>query len=114
MTELARLGESLEERKRELTEEIGRAKGSLQSTEKDPDPNMGGTCSEEENRQHIFLNLLMERLAEIDQALMKISAGTFGICDDCGEEINLKRLKAYLTATLCIECQAALDKKNKR
>ncbi|MFZ2153673.1 MAG: TraR/DksA family transcriptional regulator [Candidatus Moraniibacteriota bacterium] len=114
MTELARLGKSLEERKKELNEEMNRVKDSLRSTEKESDPNMGGTCIERENRLRLSLNLIQERLEEIDQALMKISIGTFGICNACGGEINLRRLEAYLTATLCVECQAAADKKIKR
>ena len=41
----------------------------------------------------------------IDEALRKIAAGTYGICEDCGEEISEKRLLVLPTATLCIDCQ---------
>jgi len=38
-------------------------------------------------------------------ALERLEDGTFGICDECGEEIPLKRLKARPLSTLCIECK---------
>lgn len=41
----------------------------------------------------------------IEEALSKIAAGTYGICEDCGEEISEKRLLVLPTATLCIDCQ---------
>lgn len=44
-------------------------------------------------------------LAKIDQALKRIENGTYGYCDDTGEEIGLKRLEARPIATLSLEAQ---------
>lgn len=44
-------------------------------------------------------------LKKIDEALDRISAGTFGHCEECDEAIELKRLEARPTATLCIDCK---------
>ena len=44
-------------------------------------------------------------LINIDEALRKIREGTYGTCEDCGEEISEKRLGVMPTATLCISCQ---------
>jgi len=41
----------------------------------------------------------------IDEAIRKIAEGTYGTCEDCGEEISEKRLLVLPTATLCIDCQ---------
>ena len=41
----------------------------------------------------------------IDEAIRKIAEGTYGICEECGEEISEKRLLVLPTATLCIDCQ---------
>ena len=41
----------------------------------------------------------------IDEAIRKIGEGTYGICEECGEEISGKRLLVLPTATLCIDCQ---------
>jgi RNA polymerase-binding transcription factor len=44
---------------------------------------------------------------EIDRALAKLDAGTYGICDVCGEQIAQERLEALPWATLCVTCKAA-------
>jgi RNA polymerase-binding transcription factor len=54
-----------------------------------------------------------QRLAQIDQALARIAAGTYGICDICGQPIAPERMEANPLATLCIEDQAKLEKKRK-
>jgi len=42
---------------------------------------------------------------EVDEALKRISNGTYGICEDCGAEISEERLEVMPTANLCIKCQ---------
>jgi RNA polymerase-binding protein DksA len=54
-----------------------------------------------------------QRLAQVDQALARINAGTYGICDICGKPIALERMEANPLATLCIEDQARAEKKRK-
>lgn len=49
----------------------------------------------EDNSSHV--------LAEIDGALARIEAGTFGACEACGEPVGEERLEALPWATLCIE-----------
>jgi DnaK suppressor protein len=44
-------------------------------------------------------------LKKIDHALAKIEDGTFGICEECGEPISVKRLEARPETTLCIRCK---------
>lgn len=44
-------------------------------------------------------------LKKIDEALLKIQAGSFGTCECCEEEIELSRLEVRPTATLCISCK---------
>jgi DnaK suppressor protein len=41
----------------------------------------------------------------IDEAIRKIAEGTYGICEECGEQISEKRLQVLPAATLCIDCQ---------
>ena len=45
------------------------------------------------------------RLQAIDQALEKIEKGTYGICERCGQEIELERLKACPEAKKCLGCK---------
>jgi DnaK suppressor protein len=44
-------------------------------------------------------------LAKVNLALARIREGTFGECEDCGEEIGNKRLKARPVTTFCIVCK---------
>jgi DnaK suppressor protein len=49
-------------------------------------------------------------LRETRAALRRIDDGSFGICFDCEEEINLKRLTAVPWAARCISCQERADR----
>lgn len=44
-------------------------------------------------------------IKKINDSLAKIEMGTYGYCEETGEEIGLKRLEARPVATLCIEAQ---------
>jgi DnaK suppressor protein len=44
-------------------------------------------------------------LDKIERALQKIEEGTFGNCEECEEEISVKRLEARPETTLCIRCK---------
>ncbi len=52
-------------------------------------------------------------LKKIDEALDRIQAGTFGQCEECEEDIELKRLEARPTTTLCIACKEAAERNEK-
>jgi RNA polymerase-binding transcription factor len=47
---------------------------------------------------------LRETLLEVDAALGKLEAGTYGQCEGCGEEIAEDRLEAMPAARLCMSC----------
>jgi DnaK suppressor protein len=49
-------------------------------------------------------------LAEIELALGKIAAGTYGICEMCEEEIGFARLKVKPHARYCIDCREIAEK----
>jgi DnaK suppressor protein len=48
-------------------------------------------------------------VADIDQALMRIDEGTYGVCARCGREIPERRLEALPTARYDAECQAIVE-----
>jgi len=51
-----------------------------------------------------------EELKDIEYSLKKISAGTYGSCEMCEEEIGLARLRAKPTARYCISCREIVEK----
>lgn len=53
-----------------------------------------------------LMEMRNRRRQAIDEALTRLSEGTYGICAECGVEISEKRLEAVLFAKLCVECQS--------
>ncbi len=56
------------------------------------------------NRETLYIK-------KVEDALKRIEEGTFGECDGCGEDIELRRLEARPTATLCVGCKEEQEKK---
>lgn len=50
------------------------------------------------------------QLSSVRHALAKIDEGSYGLCDNCGNEIPFSRLNARPEAPLCIACQTRLEK----
>ncbi len=51
-------------------------------------------------------------LRKVNESLKKIDDGSYGECDSCGDQIELRRLMARPTATLCIACKEEEEKLN--
>ena len=45
----------------------------------------------------------------IDEALLRMQGGTYGVCDSCDKKIGAKRLQILPLTPLCIECQESLE-----
>jgi DnaK suppressor protein len=59
--------------------------------------------------RQLLLNLSereREALRGIDEALDRLEDGSFGVCQECGEEIGEARLEVLPYATLCVECKS--------
>ncbi len=63
--------------------------------------------TKERMSQHWKLELI-----QIEAALHKIDKGTLGICEECDDEIPLKRLRVRPDATLCLNCQETAEKES--
>lgn len=48
-------------------------------------------------------------LREIETAIKRLNAGSYGVCIGCGDEIPLARLETHPTASRCLSCQQALE-----
>jgi DnaK suppressor protein len=53
-------------------------------------------------------------LGKIDQALGRVDDGSYGFCEETGEEIGLARLEARPSATLCLDAQERWELKQKQ
>ncbi len=50
-----------------------------------------------------------EEMIAIQQTLKRMDAGEWGVCEDCGADIQEARLEAIPTATLCVSCAEARE-----
>ncbi len=69
-------------------------------------------CADAEQSLRMRLrNREMLLIKKIDEALKRIDEGTFGVCTACENDIEIKRLEARPTATLCIACKEDEEKR---
>jgi DnaK suppressor protein len=72
----------------------------------DEESGEGGTMNVERERDLVLSAQARASVDEVDRALAKIDAGTYGVCERCGEPIKRARLKALPYASMCIECKS--------
>ena len=78
-------------------------------------PDLGDQATAETDRNFMLRLRGREQrlLKKIDEAIDRIESGTFGICDDCGNEIDVKRLEARPVTTMCIECKTLQEEEER-
>lgn len=77
-------------------------------TRKGDDIDQAGSAYEQE-MAFIMKNREIEELKNINEALKKIESEEYGECEECGDKINLKRLKAMPFVKYCVRCQAHIE-----
>jgi len=88
-----------------LTRELGgiRDATTLVATDDEHDPEGASTAFERE-QVSALLQQAATRLSDVDAALARLDAGTYGACERCGEPIGAGRLEARPAARTCIAC----------
>lgn len=66
----------------------------------------GGTSNIDREMDLVLSAQARSAAAEIDRALAKIEAGTYGLCEQCGDPIPEARLQALPYAALCVSCKS--------
>ncbi len=96
----------LNQRLQELRSEAGKTVEDMDEDENFPDPT--DRASMESNRNSVLRIRDRERklIFKIQEALQRLDDGAYGICEQCGEEIGIERLKARPVTTLCINCKS--------
>ena len=70
-----------------------------------PDPTDRASLEADRNFMLRIRDRESKLIKKIKKTLDRIENGTFGICENCGEDISVKRLKARPVTTQCIECK---------
>jgi DnaK suppressor protein len=78
-----------------------------------PDPSDRATLESDRNFTLRIRDRERKLIGKIKEALERIEQGTYGICEDCGEEISTERLKARPVTTLCIDCKKTQETEEK-
>ncbi|HET7720034.1 MAG TPA: TraR/DksA C4-type zinc finger protein [Acidimicrobiales bacterium] len=72
----------------------------------DEESGEGDTLNVERERDLALSAQARDAVVEIDRALAKMDAGTYGVCERCGHPIPKARLKALPYAALCVACKS--------
>lgn len=62
----------------------------------------------------VALSIAAEELAQVVAALRRVDDGTYGECQDCGEPIDERRLRALPATPVCTACQALRERRAAR
>ena len=74
-----------------------------------PDPTDQATMESDRDFDLRIRDRERRLIRKIDQAMVRIKDGTFGVCESCGGPISSKRLQARPVTTLCIDCKTAQE-----
>lgn len=121
MAELTRnrietLRKQLRQRHAELREEI---REELMASDSETYADLAGRVHDEgeESVADLLVDVSLERInmqvnevRRIEDALQRIAEGTYGVCEECGESIRFERLKVQPAAARCIDCQREYER----
>jgi DnaK suppressor protein len=108
----------LDEVREELEHEIAELHGEISKSEIQIAERMGDAVADagddqadagaktfEREHELALTHNARELLAQNERALARITTGTYGVCESCGEPIGKARLQAFPRATLCVACK---------
>jgi len=106
----------LEERRKDILAEAGRAVDSMNGESEEICADPTDRASLESDRNFLLRMRDRERklLSKIDGAFARIEDGSYGRCEECGLEIGLERLRARPVTTLCIDCKSSQEARERQ
>jgi DnaK suppressor protein len=109
---LQRMKKVLLKEREEIIGEVKQIHESSKEMGQDGIQDIGDEAANIYNKQ-ILLSLSENeriRLQEVDEALDRIANGSYGVCEECGGPIDLKRLEVRPVAQYCVPCKTRLEK----
>ena len=109
--ELATVRGELEAQAQDLRHEIGDAESTNEQIQRDAsnegsgDEADAGTKTFEREHEMSLANNSRDLLQQVERALARLDAGTYGACEHCGNAIPKARLQAFPRVTLCVSCK---------
>ena len=85
----------------DFDEVVSASRDSNADDEHDPE---GATIAFERSQLGALRQQARHHLAEVDTAIARLTSGTYGVCERCGQPIAQERLRARPVARACIRC----------
>ena len=112
--DLKQIRKTLQSKINELMAEVGKTVVDMAGKEeKLPDMNDRASLESDVNLEIRMRERERKLIVKMREAIERIDSGTYGICEECGENIGVKRLMARPVTTLCIECKTIEEKRQK-
>jgi DnaK suppressor protein len=112
--DLKQIRKMLQTKINELIAEAGKTVIDMAGQEeKLPDLNDRASLESELNLEIRMRERERKLIVKMREAIDRIDSGIYGICDECGESIGVKRLMARPVTTFCIECKTREEKRQK-
>ena len=104
------LRKTLEDMRQEIVDQVRAKDGRGRAVDYMGDMGDHATIDMEAAYAHTFDERLRRRLQLIEDALEAIDNGDYGLCEECEEPINEKRLQLKPFARFCVRCQSELER----
>ena len=105
--------ERLELIRQEITEDLDHLRADLRNMA-EPSADEADLDAYEREKTWALIQTLQRKLESIEYALRSAKNGTYGICEGCGDRIDPARLEIIPQATHCLQCQRAIERRNRR
>ena len=112
-TELEKFRKVLESQLKELQTDFGRKFENMGSPAL-ADVNDQASLESERSFELRIKDRERKLIGKVQEALKKVTEGTYGVCESCGESIGSKRMMARPVTTLCINCKSEMEADEKR
>jgi RNA polymerase-binding protein DksA len=103
----------LEAERKQLLKEMEHLRTELRNMA-EPSADEADVDAYEREKTWALVRRLEEKLESIERAIRMAEAGTYGICEHCGQRIDPARLEILPEAALCLKCQREFERKNRR
>jgi DnaK suppressor protein len=110
--EMERFRRLLEQKKNGLSNELAKTRDAEEETTEESTQDIADKAVSSYTREFLYSLSDSDRntVLQIDQALVRIQEGNYGLCQNCGQPMNEKRLSAVPWASHCVDCQELAEK----
>ena len=106
----------LDDKKASLSAELAKTRSAEEETTEESTQDIADRAVSSYTREFLYSLTDGERstLLLIDEALGRIDDGSYGKCEECGQDIGIERLKARPVTTLCIDCKSLQEAQERK